>query len=422
MMEPIDYGRAESWLALPGMSSPANMTPKDSGFSDLQEQARADVFYVHPTTGMREDVQNVPIDDPDALRMGQLILMSQATSFNGIARVFAPRYRQMALYLYDRGEDAVQGPLNFAYEDVRRAFLHYVKHHNGGRPFFIVAHSQGSGHALRLILEEVQGTSLENRLVAAYLPGNPTPRFVFSDDLTRTQPCSRPDQTGCVAVWGTFGEGYDDLDTWERLNVFWDRSLMRWRPYYNEPLYNVNPVSWVDDERPTPLSSHLGAVPFGVPETHFTKPIPRLVSVRNGRGYSFVSPTPLPANLFSDGGVFGGTNYHVFDINLFWVDIRENARLRLNNYLMKQDGAGYPLINGPVAVEAQVGKALHISLDAKNTPAVFSAVGLPEGLSISPSTGEISGTPAQPGVSAVVITAANPAGSYTAELALTVTP
>lgn len=416
----IDYSHNESWLALPGMSSPADMTPKGSGFSNLQQSAKVDVFYVHPTTGMREDVQNVPIDDPDALETGYIMLMSQATPFNGIARIFAPRYRQIALHVYDLGEETLQEPMNFAYKDVQRAFLHYIKYYNGGRPFFLVAHSQGSEHALRLISEEVQGTYMENRMVAAYLPGDPVPRSVFSNNLTRIPPCTYPEQTGCVAVWGTFGEEYEDFTEWESLNIFWDPMLARWRPAYGESLYNVNPVSWLDNKEQTPLNSHRGAVPFGAKATHFTKPVPRLVSVRSEQ-YSFVSPTPLPADLFNDGGVFGGANYHVFDINLFWVDIRENARLRLNNFLLKNDKAAYPLISCPAVVEAQAGQTLVIMPDVKNTPAIFNASGLPEGLSINQTTGVISGIPLQSGVSAAVITATNSAGSYTADIAITVT-
>ena len=149
----IDYGRLDAWLARPGLASAANLVPGDSGYSDLQAAARADVFYVHPTTGMRKDVANVAIDDPQALAVGRVMLMAQATPFNGIARIYAPRYRQMALHVYEEGEAALQDPMNHAYEDVRRAFAHYAAHDNQGRPFFLVAHSQGSNHALRLLME-----------------------------------------------------------------------------------------------------------------------------------------------------------------------------------------------------------------------------------------------------------------------------
>ncbi len=186
----IDYSRPQSWLARPGLASTAHLVPRDSGYSDLQATARADVFYVHPTTGMREDVANVPIDDPQAQEIGRVMLMSQATPFNGIARIYAPRYRQVAMHVFDKDEAAVQQPMNLAYDDLRRAFAHYAEHDNGGRPFFLVAHSQGSNHGLRLLMEAIQGTPLESRLVAAYLPGMPTPRAVFAQSLTRLPPCA----------------------------------------------------------------------------------------------------------------------------------------------------------------------------------------------------------------------------------------
>lgn len=121
----IDYGAPDAWLARPDSPSPAGLTPKGGGFTDLQASARADVFYVHPTTGMGEGVENVPIDDAAALEMGQTMVMAQATPFNAVARIFAPRYRQIALYVYERGEDRLQEPMSRAYADVRSAFDYY---------------------------------------------------------------------------------------------------------------------------------------------------------------------------------------------------------------------------------------------------------------------------------------------------------
>ncbi len=414
----IDYGRPEAWLARPGLASAATRVPKDSGYSSLEASARADVFYVHPTTGMRTDIDNVPIDDEQALATGRLMLGAQATPFNGIARIYAPRYRQAALHVFDRDEAALQAPVNAAYADVRRAFDHYAAHDNRGRPFFLVAHSQGSNHAMRLLIEAIRGTPMAARLVAAYLPGQPTPRAVFAGPLLSIPPCALPDQTGCVAPWGVFAEGTRDFGAWEAINVYWDAGARRWRSAKGMALVNVNPVSWRADDAPVPASQHRGAVPFGVPATHFTAPVAHLVGARTAHGYTLVAP-PLPASLFDGGGVFEPGNYHVFDINLFWADLRANARRRLTAFLARH-GARYPLIAGPLTATAVAGRPFRLRLAARNAPTGFRAEGLPAGLGLDAATGEIAGTPAAPGTYAVVVTATGAAGASTDELALTV--
>jgi hypothetical protein len=347
------------------------------------------------------------------------MLMAQATPFNGIARIFAPRYRQAALHVFDEDEATLQAPVDFAYADVRRAFAYYAAHDNQGRPFFLVAHSQGSNHALRLLIEEIQGTPLEARLVAAYLPGMPTPRAVFARHLTRIPSCAAAEQIGCVAIWGVFAEGYSDFAGWEAINVYWDAATRRWRSPRGMPLVNVNPVSWREDDAPTPAALHQGAVPFGVAATHFSRPVARLVGVRTGYGYTLVSPA-LPIDLFDGGGIFDQGNYHVFDISLFWTDIRVNARRRLTAFLRQRERARYPLIEGPVTATATVGRAFRLQLALRNGPAALRAEGLPAELHLDASTGEIAGVPIAPGHHAIIVTATNAFGASTAELALIV--
>lgn len=90
----VNYSRADAWLVRPGMNSVAGLVPDGSGYGDLQASARADVFYVHPTTGMNDNDDNVSLDDSKALAMARIMLMTQATPFNSVARIYAPRYRQ----------------------------------------------------------------------------------------------------------------------------------------------------------------------------------------------------------------------------------------------------------------------------------------------------------------------------------------
>lgn len=417
---PIDYSLAQSWLARPGIPSQADRTPAGSGYTNLQPLARADVFYIHPTTSMRADVRNAPIDDPEALAISQVMLRAQASAFNGVARVYAPKYRQLTLPVYGLDEEAQQAPNRRAYADVRRAFEHYLEHDNQGRPFFLVGHSQGASHAQRLLSEVIQGTPAQQRLVAAYLPGQPLPRSVFDEDLTRIPPCTQPAQTGCVAVWGVFGEGAAiDLHAWEE-NAHWNAARQRWISTPGVPMVAINPVSWSAQEPYTPRARHRGAVPFGVAGTDFTAPHARMLAARSDGRYVYVSPVPLPETLFDDGGVFGGENYHVFDISLFWVDLRENARLRLTAFLQFQDRVSHPLSGANSSVSGRSGEPFRYRIEATNGPVRFGAEGLAPGLVLDPATGVISGVPTHAGVYPVVVSAGNANGTDHADLALTI--
>ena len=81
---------------------------------------------------------------------------------------------------------------------------------------------------------------------------------------------------------------------------------------------------------------------------------------------------------------------------------------------------GAPIINSPLSAIAQVGVQFNYQITASNTPNAFLATGLPAGLEVDAVTGTIRGTPASPGVSTVIITAANAVGSDNQSLTLTV--
>lgn len=415
---PIDYALPQSWLARPGLPSQAGQTP--SGYTDLQAQAWADVFYIHPTTSLRGDRRNAPIDDREALAIAQRMLRAQASAFNGVARVYAPKYRQLTLSTYALDEAAQQAPNRLAYADVRRAFDYYLEHDNHGRPFFLVGHSQGASHAQRLLSEAIQHTPAQRRLIAAYLPGQPLPQSVFTDDLTAIPPCTQPAQIGCAAVWGVFGEGTAaDLRAWEE-NAYWNAARRRWLSEPGAPMVAINPVSWSASERDTPPERHRGAVPFGVAGTDFGAPRARMLAARCDGRYVYVAPVPLPAALFDDGGVFGADNYHVFDISLFWVDLRENARRRLNAFLRERDRVRHPLLEAGSRIDGRVGKPFGYRIEAQNAPVRFGADGLAPGLALDPASGIISGTPTRPGIYPLVLSAGNASGTDHADRALVI--
>lgn len=415
----IDYSLAQSWDAMPGMQSPAVTTPVGSGLSSLEATAKVDVFYIHPTTYYGRDFVNAPINAPTALNTTAWIIQVQATPFNAIGRIFAPRYRQIALYVYDGSEDDMQAPLNLAFEDVRQAFRYYINHLNQGRPFIIAGHSQGTNHAHRLLLEEVVGKPCEDLFVAAWTPGMPVPRSTLGAPAGLT-PCTTPQQTGCIAIWQTFGAGFTQFADWLHGQVYWDPGSKRWvRATLGELYFSVNPLTWDEGPAIAPASMNLGAVPFGNPATNFQGIYPSLVMTQNQQGYLIVSPN-LSENLFMIGTMGDPLNYHVHDFNLFWMNIRENARARVHAFLLGRQHVLYPLIKSSNMADGVVGQNFSYQITTDNVAQSYEAQGLPEGLTLNTQTGLISGTPLPRGTFAVVLKAANASGTDVAELSIVV--
>jgi hypothetical protein len=79
-----------------------------------------------------------------------------------------------------------------------------------------------------------------------------------------------------------------------------------------------------------------------------------------------------------------------------------------------------PVISSPVTATGTVGVPFQYQITATNGPTSFGASGLPLGLSVNTSTGLISGTPRQPGVFRVELSASNAGGTGVKILTLTI--
>ena len=305
-----DYSQASGWAALPDRADPADWTPAPD-LDDRQAEAKADVFFLHPTIYIGKKGEkgwNGPVDDPGLnQRVDNSTIQYQASVFNGAARVYAPRYRQAHLHSYFAHEDSTSAfkALGLAYEDVKRAFEYYLEHYNQGRPIIIASHSQGTTHAKRLLKEFFEGKPLQNQLVAAYLAGIP----VEKDFFETIPPCERPDQVGCFCTWRSFKNGY--------------------RPPWYEPgagIIATNPLLWNTSDAYAPKELSKGLV---VPS--YDGYLPQRVDAQVFDGLLWVKKPRFPGSI-----LFWRRNYHVADYNLFWVDVRENAAVRVEAYLKRR--------------------------------------------------------------------------------------
>jgi lysophospholipase L1-like esterase len=79
-----------------------------------------------------------------------------------------------------------------------------------------------------------------------------------------------------------------------------------------------------------------------------------------------------------------------------------------------------PVITSPLTASGTVGAVFSYAITATNSPTSFNATGLPAGLSVSTTTGVISGTPTAAATSNVALSAANSGGTGNATLVLTI--
>lgn len=318
-----DYADAAAWAAFGAKDSRAFDRPE--GIDAPASLPAVDIFFVHPTTYLGKDYWNAPIDEaPASRRVEKGIMMNQASAFNAAGdRIYAPRYRQAAFgAFFDETGDGAKAMIT-AYMDVSRAFAHYAATQNQGRPVILAGHSQGALHALYLLRDQIAGTPLEDRLVAAYIMGWPVSVEADLNALANIAPCETPEQTGCVVAWQSFAAGGEPEDV---LAGFAALPGLSGALKGGTTMLCTNPISWLTDGQTAPASAHLGKVPLAPSTERLKAPEPNALSAGCGPdGILYFSPKPGEGfNTF----VLPGANYHLYDINLFYLDVRANARAR----------------------------------------------------------------------------------------------
>lgn len=306
-----DYSNPTAWSALPERDDLADTVPR--GLSAVAPaDARVDVFFVHSTSSVAP-AWNASAEDPKIAaasdRGGVLI---QASAFNGIGAIYAPRYRQSTgVAFYTPAADGAAA-IDLAYSDIERAFSAFLARRAPDRPFLLAAHSQGAALLSRLLFRRVSGTPLRDQLVAAWIIGSGLTHEALARDAADIPACAGARDVGCVVAWNARSPNYKP------------GGVELWYPA-GEHRVCTNPLSGVGEGGPMPASANVGAVFLQNPNP---TPRPGLADAACVDGTLRVQlhgrvPRDLPSRILD--WAIGKGNFHPIEYELFWSNIRSNA-------------------------------------------------------------------------------------------------
>jgi len=315
-----DYNDLNYWAAHPWKHDPSDSIPRP--LRNETRDSSIDVFFLHPTSftkKLRFEKHNADIDDSYInAKTDYTSILYQASVFNQQCRVFAPRYRQAHVHnFFRKNKEIAAKAFDLAYKDLRTAFLFYIQHWNNGRPIIIASHSQGSMMAERLLKEffdegmdslsdfEKEKQSLKNKLVVAYIAGWAAPKDYF----TSLKMCTDSLQTGCVCSWRTLRVGF----------------IPRFLKNEKGNSFATNPLTWSTTEEYAPKELNKGSV-----LTRFNKVYKQTCDAQIHNGLLWVSRPKFPWSF-----LYFTRNYHPGDINLFYINVRENVSQRIKMFWKK---------------------------------------------------------------------------------------
>lgn len=284
------------------------------------ENKTADLFIVCPTVDMGKGGNlNADIKNEKYRESFKGALNMELGIYSDAAEVYAPYYRQATFPIYSMSEQERERYLEYAYEDVRDAFLYYAEHSDADRPLILAGFSQGSDMVIRLMKDLFGDKKYADRLVAAYCIG-----WKLTEDEVKQYPQLKPAEgeknTGVIVCFNSEAENIKS-------------SLMIGE---NEKTYAINPLNWKTDSTRADKSENLGAC-FTDYSGAVTKEEKNLTGAyidekRGALKVTDVSAADYSNKLFEDG------IYHLYDYQFFFRNLQNNVKTRLSEYEAKHYG------------------------------------------------------------------------------------
>ena len=299
--QPVNYENINNW-AVHANKIPGILLPY---LEDTSNLSKADVFYLYPTLFLDKNDErwNIPIDDTAfKKKIIDNAVRFQASAWVECGRMFVPFYRQAHIRSYRNLENGGKEALLFAYKDVKAAFQYYLDHFNNGKPIILAGHSQGSTHLTLLLKDFFDGKPLQKQLIAAYIPGIGLKKNEFNTIPLMTS----PNQIGGFVSWNTFKRKVNK----EKFEMWYKGKAV------------INPVTWTTDQY-AGRNKHKGFL-FSNDKMYRQSFSTYVID-----GAIWITTPHFPYRSMS----WTMDDYHIGDVNLFWDDVKQNAKLRLSEYL-----------------------------------------------------------------------------------------
>ncbi|HJJ38644.1 MAG TPA: DUF3089 domain-containing protein [Methanocorpusculum sp.] len=337
------FSTAGGTITVPG----GNITPLDYSNPDnwmIQTENpvhEVDLFYIYPSTVSEATESNGISDISDEMMLiANRWYSVQGTAFADYCNVYAPYYRQLSM---DKGLELREHDAYTDYlrktepkADIYAAIDYYFKNINNGRPYILAGHSQGSA-LIQIVLEEYMKDHPEyyKNMVAAYSIGwgvnqewlDANPHLKFAEGET---------DTGVIISWNT-----------EYPKSSGDNIVV------GEHALVINPLNWKTDETYadkslnkgslTDFEGHVTVLPAAFIDVPEYEPERCIIAglydaqIDNERGVLTCRDILAVIPDIGPGKVFGDGSMHTVDYDLYYINIKENGKKRIDAFLAKNN-------------------------------------------------------------------------------------
>jgi hypothetical protein len=313
---PSTIGGAATTFPLP--ATPTNPSSRVAASTTPPAPAFA-LFFVHPTSYFESARWNAPLDDAAAQSQARLFLRGMASPFAGAAQIWAPRYRQATFGAMIGDSPNARRAVDAAHADVAMAFDQFLGSIPADMPIVLAGHSQGALHVLRLLKDKVAGTPVQARIAMVYPVGWPI-SAVHDLPSLGLPACEIPSQGGCIATWASFAE---PAEPGLFLEIYRAAPGFDGQQRTDTNILCVNPLTGTRDGS-APASANLGTLKPNADLAGGTL-IAAAVGARCGTDGLLLLDEPVDLGPYT----LPGNNYHVYDIPLFWANVRADVARRV---------------------------------------------------------------------------------------------